>query len=312
MSSPEHTVVAESLGYRRAWFYDSPALYPDVWIQLARAAERTSTIGLGPGVLIPSLRHPMATASAIGTLVEIAGSDRVMVGVGSGFTGRYTLGKKPLAWATVAEWVRTVRGLLRGETVTWDGARIAMMHPDGFGPTRPIGVPFVIGASGPKGLACAAEVADGVFLAGSPGVEGFGWQVCLIFGTVLDEGEPPTSPRVIEAGGHGVAVSYHYMDAHDMDVSALPGGTEWLAAYADVPAAERHLAVHDLHLIGVNERDRPIVTGELISMFGGAYSAAQLRERVAGLQASGITELAYQPAGPDIARELDAFMTAVG
>ena len=92
----EHVVVAESLGYERAWLYDSPALYPDVWVQLCRAAERTSSIGLGPGVLIPSLRHPMTTAAAIGTLVDLAGTDRVFVGVGSGFTGRFAMGQKPL------------------------------------------------------------------------------------------------------------------------------------------------------------------------------------------------------------------------
>ncbi|MEN9807992.1 MAG: hypothetical protein RL756_2512, partial [Pseudomonadota bacterium] len=43
--SHEHARIAESLGYTHAWFYDSPALYPDVWVQLCRAAERTSRIG---------------------------------------------------------------------------------------------------------------------------------------------------------------------------------------------------------------------------------------------------------------------------
>ena len=92
MATPDHVAVAESLGYRRAWLYDSPALYPDVWVTLARCADRTSTIGLGPGVLIPSLRHPMTNAAAIATLVELAGMDRVAVAVGTGFTGRFTLG----------------------------------------------------------------------------------------------------------------------------------------------------------------------------------------------------------------------------
>ena len=77
MATPDHVVLAEELGYRRAWFYDSPALYPDVWVQLCRAAERTSRIGLGPGVLIPSLRHPMTNAAAIATLVELAGPSAV-------------------------------------------------------------------------------------------------------------------------------------------------------------------------------------------------------------------------------------------
>ena len=74
LQSHEHARIAEDLGYERAFFYDSPALYPDVWVQLCRAAERTSRIGLGPGVLIPSLRHPLVTASAIATLRPSPGS----------------------------------------------------------------------------------------------------------------------------------------------------------------------------------------------------------------------------------------------
>src|SRR6185369_11417723 len=95
-ASPEHARIAEDLGYARAWFYDSPALYPDVWVQLCRAAERTSRIGLGPGVLVPSLRHPMTNAAAIATLASIAGRERVVVAVGAGFTGRLTMGQRPL------------------------------------------------------------------------------------------------------------------------------------------------------------------------------------------------------------------------
>ena len=86
--SHEHARVAESLGYEMAWFYDSPALYPDVWVQLCRAAERTTKIGLGPGVLVPTLRHPMANAAAIATLVSIAGAKRVAIAVPSGSMAR--------------------------------------------------------------------------------------------------------------------------------------------------------------------------------------------------------------------------------
>ncbi len=65
LQTPEHIRIAESLGYQRAWAYDSPALYPDVWAMLYQAAERTERIGIGPGVLVPSLRHPMTNAAAI-------------------------------------------------------------------------------------------------------------------------------------------------------------------------------------------------------------------------------------------------------
>src|SRR5271163_4105531 len=135
--TPTHVQLAETLGYRRAWLYDSPALYPDVWMVLSRCAERTSRIGLGPGVLVPSLRHPMVNAAAIAELVDQA-PDRVAVAVGSGFTGRFSLGKRPLPWRQVAEYVRCLKKLLAGETAEWDGARIRMMHPSGYGATRPI------------------------------------------------------------------------------------------------------------------------------------------------------------------------------
>lgn len=310
MDTPEHVELAEQIGYKRAWLYDSPALYPDVWVQLARAADRTSTIGLGPGVLIPSLRHPMTTAAAIGTLVDIAGADRVVIGVGSGFTGRFTLGQRPLAWSHVRDWVVCVQGLLAGDTVTWEGGRMRMLQPEGFGPQRPISVPFLIAAAGPKGQAAASAVGQGVLLAGGEPMADMEWQTMLTSGTVLDIGESADSERVRVAAGHTAAVAYHFFAENNLGVDILPSGAEWLATYDDVDPAERHLALHDLHLIGVNERDAPFITPEVMTMMGSVFSHSELRERLAAWDAAGITEVAYQPAGPDIARELDAYMTA--
>src|SRR3954470_4674421 len=108
MDTPAHVAEAESLGYGRAWCYDSPALYPDVWMILGLAAARTSRIGLGPAVLVPSLRHPMTKAAAIATL-EAQAPGRVAVAIGSGFTGRMVLGQKPMRWADVASYVRAVQ-----------------------------------------------------------------------------------------------------------------------------------------------------------------------------------------------------------
>ena len=308
LQSHEHARIAEDLGYDRAFFYDSPALYPDVWVQLCRAAERTSRIGLGPGVLIPSLRHPLVTASAIATLVSLAGEPRVSVGVGSGFTGRLAMGLRPLPWAFVARYVRAVKGLLQGEQVLWDDALIQMIHPDGFAPDRPIRVPFIIGASGPKGMAVAREVGDGVFGAPAP-VTGFDTSIILAFGTVLDDGEDPGCERSIAAAGHAAAVLMHWATEHNR-LDLIPDAERWHAAYDDVPPPERHLALHAGHLVEVTERDRPFITGELLAA-GGALPAKGWRERLAGAEAAGATEIAYQPAGPDIPRELEAFAKAV-
>jgi len=70
------------------------------------------------------------------------------------------------------------------------------------------------------------------------------------------------------------------------------------------------LAMHYGHMVLVNEHDRPYVTGALLTHFGLALSAAGWRERLAQMEAAGATEVAYQPAGPDIARELEAFINA--
>ncbi len=189
LKSHEHARIAEDLGYKRAWFYDSPALYPDVWVQLCRAAERTQRIGLGPGVLVPSLRHPMVNAAAIATLVSIAGPGRVAIGVGAGFTGRLTMGQRPMKWSDVRQYLRVLRALLRGEEAEWEGGAMRMLHPQGYGASCPIDVPFVIGAAGPKGIAVAHELGDGVFGAGTP-IRGFQWEnIVLTFGTLVAEGE---------------------------------------------------------------------------------------------------------------------------
>jgi 5,10-methylenetetrahydromethanopterin reductase len=304
--SHEHARIAEELGYARAWFYDSPALYPDVWVQLCRAAERTSRIGLGPGVLVPSLRHPMVNAAAIATLAGIAGPARVAVAVGAGFTGRFTLGQRPMKWADVLAYVRTLRALLRGEQVEWEGGVLQMLQPDGYGAPRPLDVPIVIAAAGPKGIAAAQEVGDGVFGAPMP-IPGFDRSVVLTFGTVLADGEDPGSPRALAAAGHAVPVLFHFA-LENRRLELVPNGEEWAAAYADVPARTRHLALHDRHLIAINDRDRPFVTGELMAGQGLALTRAGWRERIDLLASMGATEIAYQPGGPDIPGELERFI----
>jgi 5,10-methylenetetrahydromethanopterin reductase len=304
--SHEHARIAESLGYTCAYFYDSPALYPDVWVQLCRAAEGTDRIGLGPAVLVPSNRHPMTNAAAITTLVELAGEERVTVAVGSGFTGRMAMGQRALPWAFVAEYVRTLQALLRGEVVCWEDAPIQMLHSPGMAPERPITVRWLIGAAGPKGVAVAHELGDGVFGVGP--IPGFDWSASLVCGTVLDDGESPDSERALQAAGHAGAVTLHYSHEH----SLLPPEqlSDWLSAYERVPEDGRHLAMHYGHLVHVNEHDAPFITGELLTNFGLANTVDGWRDQLAQLQAGGTTEVAFQPAGPDIPRELRAFAEA--
>lgn len=311
LDTPDHIAIAERLGYRRAWCYDSPALYPDVWMTLARAAERTRRIGLGPGVLVPSLRHVLTNAAAIGTLVALA-PGRVVAGVGAGLTGRLALGQRPLPWGEVAAYIRALRALLGGEEAEWEGAAIRMLHADGFGAPRPIAVPLLIAAQGPKGLAVARELGDGLFTIGPQG--GFPWVAQLFIGTVLDPAEDAGSPRALAAAAHGAAVLYHltYHGRGWGTVASLPGGDEWRRRAEQIPARTRHLAIHTGHLVAPNALDRGVVTGDLLAPLGVALDTAAWRARLAESARAGVTEIVYQPAGPDIERELAAFAAMAG
>ena len=230
LDSPEHVALAEELGYERAWLYDTPQQSPDVWMMLALAAQRTERIGLGPGVLVPSLRHPMVNAAATAALVALA-PDRVAVAFGTGFSGRRAMGYRAIPWAYMDAYIRAYRGLLRGETVEWEGARMRMLHPPGHGAPRPVEVPVLISALGPKGAAVARELADGLFatLTLPEFAKEFSAVSYLFWGTVLDDGEDPRSERVQAAGGPGLALAYHGAYEFNSPLSELPGGTEWQA-----------------------------------------------------------------------------------
>lgn len=310
--TPDHIALAERLGFRRAWVYDSPALYSDVWATHGRAADRTSRIGLGTGVLIPSLRHVMVTAAAIAGLDAVA-PGRVAVGIGSGFTGRMTLGKRPNKWADVAEYIRALQALLRGDEVEWDGAVIKMIQPDGFAADRPVKVPILVAGEGPKGMAVAHELGDGIFSVTGP-KEGFEWCAVLQFGTVLEDGESFDSARVIESAGHAVGAMYHgILEWSGAEaVSGLPGGDEWRKAIEAVPERVRHLAIHEGHMVEVNERDRPFITGDLIASMTFTGTAKDLADRMSAMEQNGATELVVQPGGKDIPHELEKFAAMAG
>lgn len=307
--APENAALAEELGYERVWFYDSPALYGDVFVALARTADATRRIGLGTAVLVPNLRHVVTTAAAIGTIEELA-PGRLAVAIGTGFTGRMVMGQKPLPWRFVEEYVKQLRALLAGEEVLVEGRLCKLIHPEGFLAKRPIATPLVIAANGEKGVAVARRVGDGVMCASvvPPGARDARY---LAFGTVLDPGEKPDSPRVLEAIGGAISVIYHgtYEGAGET-VDNLPGGRGWREEIERFPEASRHLHVHEGHCVEANAIDRRHMNPQLAPItFTG--TPEELRRRAAGLAAQGVSEIVYAPMGRDLPRELRAMASAL-
>lgn len=305
--------VAEDLGYERAWLYDSPAIYGDIWVALGRILEGTERIGLGTAVLVPSLRGVVATAAAIAS-VEGARPGRTAWGFGTGATARWTLGKDALTLRETGEFLRQLRGLLRGEVVEIEGEKVQMSQLPGFAPPRPIDVPILLSALGPKGQALTKQVADGIMTVGF-GLPGFGECAQLVVGTVLDPGEALTSERVKLAAGPWYAIMAHgAWEASPEAADMFPGGAEWRAKLESLrPEGERHLAVHEGHATTVTDLDRILVdaAGEGVVGMGWVAEAEGIRQKVADAEAAGTTEIIFAPSGPDIERELRTFMEAV-
>jgi 5,10-methylenetetrahydromethanopterin reductase len=316
METPEHTRIAEDLGFHRAWLYDTPQQSPDVWMALAGAASRTSSIGLGPGVLVPTLRHPMVNASAAAALEGLA-PGRVAVGFGTGYTGRFAMGQaKPIPWSYMTRYIAAFQGLLRGETVEWDGGRLRMLHPAETGEGDAHSIPVYVSAIGPMGVAAAKTMTDNLLVIGGvpAGAEQFRTISVLTYGSVLDDGERTDSDRLRSAAGPALAQTFHisYELGGEDAVRSLPGGLEWLAVIQDVPESERHLAVHAGHLLHMNDADRSAwdagahVMLDQVTLTG---ERSAVRAKLDTLAAQGATEIIYQPIG-DIRRELERFASA--
>jgi 5,10-methylenetetrahydromethanopterin reductase len=257
-------VLAEELGFDTIGFYDSPALEPDVWITIANALQATSRIRVGTEVLIPHLRHPMAQAAAIATIEALA-PGRLYVAVGTGFTGRMAMGQRPLTWSYMRRFLLQLKALLAGEQVEIERQVAQMRHPSGFAPDRPIEVPLIVAANGPKGVGVARELGDGLIYGGDPASVPTGFDTLWMpAGAILvDEGEPKSSTQVQDSARIMFSLQYHLayegFTNPPILVRELPYGDDWLRTLEALPADVRHLAVHDQHTVGINEHDREFI-----------------------------------------------------
>lgn len=316
--SPEYLQWAEELGYAHAFLFDTPFQGDDVWVRLHQAAERTHTIGLGPGVLVPSLRHPLVNAANTISLHQLA-PGRVNVAFGTGFSSRAATGQPALTWSYMERYIRVFQALLRGESAEWEGAPIKLLLTSDLADELPLRVPILVSAIGPKGDAVARRVgADGLFGMLRPTENLKNWKRAslAIMGTPLDPGEQVTDERVRLAAGPVWGGMFHFvytMQGAD-EVRGMPGGAAWLDVIERIPERDRHLAIHQGHVQEMNEADQAAWNaGGFASLSTATWTApvAEFGAAVRALADQGVTEVQLQPTGPDIRRELEVFANAV-
>ncbi len=316
---------AEDLGFTSAWFYDTQMLNADVFVAMAAAAMKTSRIRLGTGVLIPSNRIAPVTANALASLNQLA-PGRIDFGVGTGFTGRRTMGLTAMKLAEMTEYIRIVYGLLNEETVEWEfeGKRrkIRFLDPTAGAINTQDPIRLHVSAFGPKTRRVAAEL-GGAWInfannnrravnachdmaaawqeAGRPAAELY--RSAITIGRILEEGEPFDSPRAkAEAGPLPAAVLHDLVesDAYAPGTVRLPSALresfeKYRALYqAYGPEDARYLTLHRGHMMYLRDEERDAITAELIEDLSFTGRPERLREKLEEMRAAGYDQWIVQ------------------
>ncbi|MBX3706291.1 MAG: LLM class flavin-dependent oxidoreductase [Pseudomonadales bacterium] len=315
---------AEELGFSHAWFYDTQLLNPDVFVCMALAAAHTNRIRLGTGVLIPSNRIEPVTANSLATLNRLA-PGRIDFGVGTGFTGRRTMGMRAISLARMRRYIERVQGLLAGEVVSaeHEGGRqrygflnpelglinieepIAL-HVSALGPqarrlTAQLGAGWINFTADERVAARTLDDMRAAWQASGRPVDSL-YSTVFVLGAVLEPGESFASERALAQAGPWITVFFH-----NLVETSEPGSLErvvgskmsdllerYREVYLGYPADRRHLYNHRGHLMFVRPEERFLVTPELIEAMTFTGTEDVLRERVARLEAVGYRQLTVQ------------------
>jgi alkanesulfonate monooxygenase SsuD/methylene tetrahydromethanopterin reductase-like flavin-dependent oxidoreductase (luciferase family) len=155
--------AAEHARVEELWLWEDCFLQGGI-AQTAAALASSETLTVGIGVMPAPLRNVAVTAMEIATLGRMF-PGRLRVGIGHGVQSwmRQVGGGVESPMTLLREYIVALRDLLAGRSVSADGRYVRLddvrLH---WAPSEP--VPLLIGATGPRTLKLAGELADGVIL----------------------------------------------------------------------------------------------------------------------------------------------------
>ncbi len=155
----ELLALAESHGFDYGWTYDSHLLWQESFPLLTLAAQATKTMKLGHCVTNPGTREPTVLASGYATLHDIS-NGRMVMGIGRGDSARRTIGQQPVRVAEFERRLEMIRDFMNGREVHWNDKDLQLKW---VRPELP-DIPMWVAGYGPKALAVAGRVGDGVII----------------------------------------------------------------------------------------------------------------------------------------------------
>jgi len=151
--------LAEEHGFEYAWTYDSHVLWQESIPLLAVAARETSKIKMGHFVTNPGTRDPTVLASAYATLQDLS-DGRMVMGIGRGDSARRYIGQQPVKVAEFEAALAMLKEFMNGREVHWNDKDLQLKW---VRPELPE-IPMWVAGYGPKALAVAGRVGDGVII----------------------------------------------------------------------------------------------------------------------------------------------------
>lgn len=311
---------AEELGFDHASFIDSQLINADMFVSMTAAAMKTNRIHLGTGVLIPSNRLAPVSASALASLNAIA-PGRIHMGVGTGFTGRRTMGLGPMKLADMFDYIEVVEQLLAGNIVDAEieGGRraIRFMNPELELINIKDPIPVHVSALGPRGRRMVAErgyrwtntvgnldraqaAMDDMKTAWTEAGRDVAdlWANANCGGAVLKNADDWDADYVRAEAGPSSAITLHNL-AEEAEFGSIghkppPALEKLVAEYRKIyetyePADARYLANHKNHLMTVRPEEEHLITGDFIRATTISGTKEELRDKIRALEDMGYT-----------------------
>ena len=310
----QYVQYAEDRGFEAVWQAES-RLVRDAIVPMAAYAATTRRIKVGSGVINNWTRNAALTAATFLTLDDLA-PNRILLGIGAWWD---PLAKnvgiertKPLL--AMREHVTVVRDLLAMKNVTFHGE---FVHVTGIeldivhGRREPRNVPIYIGATGPKMMAMAGEIADGALLnyLVSPAynvaaLEQLESGAKLAGRTVDDIDRPQLVVCSVDSdrkkaldGARKLVTQYLGQQPHIMKASGV--SSELLDEIHQVltwPATEEQI-----------ERAMTLVPDDVVQLITASGTPAEVRAKVREYVSAGCTCPVLYPLGDDVRLMIDTF-----